>query len=437
MKFKIVFLLAVFTMTTFPIGLIAGDSDSVDDGVAADVISGKLPFINLSWGLLNYKGDLSKIDKIGNFHNPTFGVEMNVNYVFWNTLGLELHGLYGTLSHEQNTTSILHNFKTTMIGGGLNVSFHMNNGFILPVNAKIAPFIYVGVTPFVYWAQGDFINGDGYTYNYWSDGSIRNIDEKAANANEAIVIRRDYDFERSYRGVNGSDVLAIAYNMGGGFSFDITNWLAAQLRVSYSITNTDFLDGYEGGSEKDNYVFGNFGLTLNPNALLIALAGEDEEEEEELNVDDFLEMDSDGDGVPDLHDECSGTPAGTKVGANGCAKVNDSNKDRDSLSMMPDSLIVLRTNLCQDYPMLCGEGEDEYLELDGRSKRKITVEKRKDQQFESEVSVDKVLKIADLNHDGKVELPELYNAIELFFDGNKDISLPELRKLIDHFFDQY
>ncbi|MFT6716283.1 MAG: Ca2+-binding EF-hand superfamily protein, partial [Saprospiraceae bacterium] len=90
-----------------------------------------------------------------------------------------------------------------------------------------------------------------------------------------------------------------------------------------------------------------------------------------------------------------------------------------------------------DYPMLCGEGEDEYLELDGRSKRKITVEKRKDQQFESEVSVDKVLKIADLNHDGKVELPELYNAIELFFDGNKDISLPELRKLIDHFFDQY
>ncbi|MFT6747059.1 MAG: hypothetical protein ACJAZ2_001406 [Glaciecola sp.] len=427
MKLRIVFSLAILILAIVPSSLKAGDA-----------ISGKLPYINVSWGLLSYKGDLSKVEEIGTFHNPTFGIEYNANYVFWNTLGLELHGLYGTLSHEQNTTAILHNFKTTMIGGGLNVSFHLNNGFILPVNSKIGPFIYAGVTPFAYWAQGDFSNGDDFYYSYWSDGSIRNIDEKATNANEAVVIRRDYDYERSYRGINGDDLIAISYNMGGGFSFEITDWLAAQLRVSYSVTNSDFLDGYEGESGKDNYVFGNFGLTLDPNALLIALAtGEEEEEEEELNVDDFLTMDTDGDGVPDLHDKCSGTPGGTDVSSDGCAKSNGSSDETDSLSMMPDSLVVLRNNLCRDYPMLCGEGEDEYLEIDGRTKRKIEVEKREKEKFPNEVSVDKILKVADLNNDGKVELPELYNAIELFFDGKADISLPELRKLIDHFFDQY
>jgi hypothetical protein len=424
MKFKTFFLFAILTLLVSPMKLKAGDA-----------ISGKLPYVNVSWGLLNYKGDLSKIDQIGSYHNPTFGLETSVSYIFWDAVGLELHMLYGTLSHEQNTTAILHNFKTTMLGGGLNIAFHMNNGFILPVNAKIAPFIYGGVTPFIYYSQGDFINGDGDTYNYWSDGSIRNVNEDGENADDAIVIRRDYQFERSYRGVNNSNLIALGFNMGGGFSFDITNWLQARLRVSYTMTNSDFIDGYDGVAGNDKYVFGNFGLTVDPNLLQLVLGTKDDEED--LDVDDFLDLDTDGDGVRDLDDKCSGTPGGTAVGSDGCAKVNPDEQEVDSLSMMADSLVVLRKNLCNDYPMLCGQGEEEYLEIDGTSKRKIQVKKKKKQSFPDEVSVDDIMKVADLNNDGKVELPELYNAIELFFDGKADISLEQLRKLIDHFFDQY
>lgn len=427
MRFKIVFSIAVIALAALPAKVNAGEA-----------ISGKLPYVNVSWGLLNYKGDLSKIESIGNFHNPTFGVEASLSYVFWNTLGLELHGLYGTLSHEQNTTAILHNFRTTMIGGGLNLAFRMDNGFIFPVDSKFAPFVYIGATPFGYWAQGDLVDGNGERYHYWSDGSIRNINEEAPDADNAKVLRRNYSYETSYRGFNGDDILALAFNVGGGFTFEITNWLEAQLRVSYSMTNSDFVDGYEGGSDKDNYIFGNFGLTLDPNAFLVAIKGGSEEEGEDIDVDDFLSIDSDGDGIPDLDDKCSGTPLGTAVGSDGCAKVNPEEATVDSLSSMSDSLVVLRKNLCRDYPMLCGEGEEEYLELDGRSDRSIKMQQQeKAQDFPDELPVDKIMQVADFNKDGKVELPELYSAIEAFFDGTSDISLKQLRKLIDHFFDQY
>lgn len=401
------------------------------------VVSGKLPYVNVSWGLLNYKGDLSSVDQIGNYHNPTFGLELNLNYIFWNTLGVELHSLYGVVSHEQKTSRVTHNFRTLIIGGGVNVAFHFNNGFLLSKESKIAPFIYGGITPFVYWAMGDEVNGEGVKYHYWSDGSIRNLEERAPNADQAEVIQRDYDFERSYRGKNGNDLLAIAFNMGGGFKFKITDWLSAQLRASYSFTNTDFLDGYKGDHGEDGYIFGNFGFTVNPNLLKGVFKKKDkDDDEEDLNVDDFLAMDSDGDGVTDLNDRCSNTPMGTKVNGEGCPTEKPAEEEVDSLSMMADSLIVIRDNLCENYPLLCGEGEEEYLKLDGRSKRTITVPKKKKDDVD-QVSLDKILKRVDLNNDGKVELPELYNVIEEFFDKETDITLPQLRKLIDHFFDQY
>ena len=426
MKINLVLVFAFICMVTFTPNLKANG-----------VLSGKLPFINVSGGLLNYKGDLSKVSGIGKFHNPTFALEGSFGYVLWKTLGLELHLMTGTLSHEQNTSELLHNFKTTLIGGGLNVSFRFNNGFILSEDAKIAPFVFVGITTLAYWAQGDFLDAEGSKYYYWSDGSIRDIEEEVRTLQDPRVLERDYDYETSYRGINDDPPFALAYNVGVGFGFDVTKWLAAQMRVSYSFTNSDFLDGYKEEEGNDNFILGNFGFTVNPNTLLAVLKQDKEEENEDLDVSDFIALDTDGDGVPDLNDKCSGTPKGASVGVDGCAKDADQDKETDSLSIMADSLIVLRKNLCRDYPSLCGEGEEEYLAIDGRSERKIEVNKREKQEFPSDLPVDGILKKADMNGDGKLELPELYNAIELFFDGEADIKLSELRKLIDHFFDQY
>jgi OOP family OmpA-OmpF porin len=48
-------------------------------------------------------------------------------------------------------------------------------------------------------------------------------------------------------------------------------------------------------------------------------------------------LDSDGDGVPDSHDRCAGTPAGVKVDSHGCALDSDNDGVPDYMDQCPDT----------------------------------------------------------------------------------------------------
>jgi len=48
-------------------------------------------------------------------------------------------------------------------------------------------------------------------------------------------------------------------------------------------------------------------------------------------------LDSDGDGVPDSHDKCPGTPAGVEVDSNGCALDSDGDGVADYMDQCPDT----------------------------------------------------------------------------------------------------
>lgn len=419
---------------------------SSQESSAQEEVSKKLPYINVSTGLINYRGDLAYVKDVGQFHNPSFALELSASYIFLNSVEVELHGLYGISSHEQNTLQIRHNFETELYGGGVNLSFQFANGFILKKESKIAPFIYGGITPFAYFPRGDFKDANGNHYYYWSDGSLRNINEISTNAPSAVVVERDFEFERSYRSLKPFSTIALAYNAGFGARFFLNSWLSARLRLSYSFTNTDHFDGYEGGSSNDGFYLGSIGVTINPNVLKAKWSSkEDSSPEEDLNVDDFLSLDTDKDGVPDLSDKCAGTVKGHKVDEQGCSIEKEKEvkaSDVDSMAMMADSLTVIRETLCKNYPILCGESDPFYPEVNERSKRKgkKAAENKKSSETNTvpltDASMAEIVKIADTNNDGKVELPELYNAIEQFFDKGDQLSLPDLRKLIDHFFDQ-
>ncbi|MCK0153024.1 OmpA family protein [Alcanivorax sp. S6407] len=81
--------------------------------------------------------------------------------------------------------------------------------------------------------------------------------------------------------------------------------------------------------------------------------GDDEEEEQEEQpapVDNIV-SDSDGDGVPDEQDQCSGTPAGAQVDATGCELDDDGDgvaNSKDQCADTPAGALVDETG-CQQY----------------------------------------------------------------------------------------
>ncbi len=426
-KVKLIFsfvLLFAFCSTT----VLGQDSTAIET-------SNKLPFIGISFGLLNYHGELASVDNIGKFHNPGLAVQLNLNCVFKSVLGVELHTLYAAPSHEQRSLDVLHNFKTTVVGGGVNLLFYFDNGFMLKKDRKLSPFVLAGVTPFAYFPYGDFQDSNGNIYHYWTDGSIMSEPERGLNAGNAIELTKDFDYELSYRGKTGAPTFALAFNLGAGANFRVNKWLQAQLRLVYSPTSTDFVDGVSSDSKKDGFLVGSFGFNINPNLISKKADDSENEEGEDIDVDEFLALDGDGDGVPDLMDKCSGTIAGSKVNKQGCA-IEVKPSEIDSMAMISDSLIVVRKTLCEKYPMLCGENDSQYPEVNEASRRKKKKTKVKKDHI-SDSDIQRIVDIADLNKDGKVELPELYKAIEQFFDKGDELSLPQLRQLIDHFFDQY
>ena len=396
----------------------------------SDESKGVLPNIGLHIGLYNYKGEIGKLDKIGSIDNLTVGYQLNLNYVFWNTLGLELYGTYANLIQNQKTITLVHNFKTLILNSGLNFSLHLDNGFILPKNAKIAPFLFGGVSLINYYPFGDFKNANGDYYYYWTDGSIRDIDERAVNSSQAIIIEKDNEYETSYRGIKGDfSLFALAYNTGLGSEFKVNKWLSAEMRFAYCFTTTDMLDGLATTSGNDGYYVGSFGFVVNPNKIKKSIKKE-KSEKIDINFKELINMDSDGDGVPDLSDKCGSTVPKTKVNSKGCplVELKDSVASKTAAELS-DSLVTLRNQLCLFYPDLCNSDDTD--EINGIEKKKIE---------SSIVSQDKrtiqfIVSIADKNKDGKLVLAELYEAIELYFDDKIDLSLEELKKLIDSFFD--
>ena len=396
---------------------------------------GKLPEITVSAGLLYYKGDLAFINEVGNVYNPTLGYELGLSYNLWKTLGVELFGSFSRISQEQRTLSVLHNFRTDILSGGLNLYYRFDNDYLMKSGGVLAPFIMVGIAPIAFFPYGDAVDGDGNPYHYWSDGSIRNIAEDAPNARDAVEIEKDYEYELSYRGVNQVPLINYAINFGAGTRIQVNSWMAAQLRVTYSFTGTDYLDGIEvGNTNKDGYFYGALGLVINPNKISLKKS----EEEEDFDVSEFLAIDSDGDGVADIEDLCPNSAEGSTVNKDGCTEGEELvSSDIDSLSMFPDSLTVLRQKICMNYPTLCYADESEYIKIDGTYDINNYEKKEELKALEEQVSMSKIIKIADRDKNGQVELPEVYYAIERFFDEGKGLTLTELRKLIEFFFDQF
>lgn len=436
---------------------IAQAQETPDSSSTNKDTSGLSPiYYNVGVGLLNYRGDVGVIKDLGTTENLQFGFQAGAEYKITSSLGISLNGGYATLTKNERNGDSNRNFQSKVINAGLSASFHFANGFILAEDYPIDPFISIGIDFLSFNSKTDSLDASGNKYFYWEDGSIRDIAYDPDNI--GTKLSRDYKYETKIP-TNEEGDIPFAFPVAIGFDFHINSYLKARIKQSISITNTDFIDGFVGGKANDVLMYSSISFVFNPSGL-----GERSKKHKEYDDIDFtalLKADSDADGILDIDDKCQFTDEGIKVDKHGCPLDDDhdgipNHLDQDNKTKksalevdtngvaVPDSLIAreaidtvvtLRDELCQFYPSMC-QGEESDIEFQLLNVGKADKSLISSRVEPSKKSIEEIIKLCDINGNGRITSKEIYESIDNYFDGKVDLALGDIHKLIDYFFEQ-
>ena len=429
------------------------------DSTSSDSISARVPLTySIGVGLYAYRGDIGFIEELGTTENLQPAYQIGAEYKITSSIGINLNASYGSLVKNEKSGDSNRNFKSVVISGGLSLSFHFANGFILAENYDIDPFISIGFDVLSFNPKTDLVDANGNTYFYWGDGSIRNVAyENPMPTNTELY--RDYEYETDLIS-DSENKIGFAAPISLGFNFSVTPYFKTQLKQTVSLTNTDFLDGHIAGKADDVYMFSSMSLIFNP-AGIVAKKKETSNFE---NIDfvALLKADTDADGVLDIDDKCNDTEDNVQVDRNGCPEDKDKdgipdhmddeiNTDKNAAQIdtngvaISDSTIArealdslnftLREELCIYYPSMCQGDESDIkhgILNNGRADKSLISARAE----KSKKPIEDILKICDTNADGKITSEEIYESIDNYFDGKVPLELGDIHKLIDFYFEQ-
>lgn len=293
------------------------------------------PTIGLGTGLFSYYGDIYG----KHFQNPSvsrIAYDLSVGQRLTDYMQLNFYVLFGQLGANErmapNSRNL--NFNSHIRAGGVNVVYNFGN--FLPKKRNASPYISLGVESFEFLSKTDLRDANGNIYYYWSDGTIRNIDESSPLAPNAVELHRDYTYEsdirtQNYDGFGKYAERSWAIPVGAGAIMKINDYWDFKIGATMHFTFTDYIDGVTakstgnriGNSKNDNFMMTSFSLHYN-----LGTKRKDPEvnTEEQFKDIDFFALDLedlDKDGVPDAKDSCQGTPAGIPVDAKGCPLDDD------------------------------------------------------------------------------------------------------------------
>ena len=291
------------------------------------------PKISIGMGRLGYHGDLYK----RHFQSPLtarMAYDLNNSQRLTRYLQLNFNIMFGKLGANEYSSNRHENFQSEIRSGGLNLLYDFGN--FIPDYYKVRPFISLGVSGFEFLSKTDLKDKDGNTYFYWSDGSIKDMAEGSAYAQNAKDLVRDYYYETDIRELNADGFgkyqeRAWSFPIGAGFLMKVTDRVDVKLNFQYFFSTTDYLDGISnkslgnrvGTKQRDNYTYTSFALQYD----LIAKPRQKQKLQKDTLSDSFWlafdKEDRDKDGVVDMMDECQGTPEGVKVDAKGCPLDDD------------------------------------------------------------------------------------------------------------------
>jgi opacity protein-like surface antigen len=404
----------------------------------------QLPSIAIGTGVLSFDGDIGTGVDLSSLSRVRGGYNLTAEQRIGPVLGISFNGIYGKLADSENRSKSNRNFESKIIQADLNLVIHLDNDFLFKRSSIFAPYLFAGFGYLKFDPYGDLTDKNGVKYNYWADGTIRNLPDSTMGAK---IIQRDYTYETKLNDSAKYSNSTFALPIGLGVNLKIVDNLYIDLGATYYMTMSDWIDNYKSG-KNDSYIFANISVQFN--------FGKPYDDSnpvyQTVDFSSLDNLDTDEDGVKDGADVCPGTPKGVKITANGCPEDSDLDGVADYLDKEPltksgafvdengvtitekmiserqseySALATERSNLFNENPSL------KYLkEVEAKSKS------ARKSNPKGGNSIPFALKSADVNNDGFISTDEISKAIDSFFEGDSDFTVEKLNDLIDFFFDQ-
>lgn len=257
-----------------------------------------------SYSLLQYSGELDNQFFDINKRNDGGGMSV-IRYINPSIdwiMGIDYYRI--NISGTIDTAS--YNSKGNVFTPNFLLTYKFNNGYLLSVNSFLKPYVGAGFGYLIGGTKGAGYNLKGEEFSHF-------IDE-------------------------------VSLNYVVGVKTNITRSVSFFVELNGLLATTEEFDGAAIDMKNDKYAGGRAGL-------IIRLGHH---------------KDTDGDGVPDIDDECPDTPPGVKVDEHGCPRDRDKDGIPDYLDDCPDNPGLPEFNGCPDTD---GDGipdhEDDCPELPG------------------------------------------------------------------------
>ena len=275
------------------------------------------------------------------------GYEFRASTPVTEWLEVGLFAQHGQLGANERGLERNLNFKSRVTTGGLQFTYNFQH-FLKP-DRVIEPYISLGFESVEFLSKTDLYDEGGRAYNYWSDGTIRDIAENAPNAADAVLLQRDYTYESDIReldldGFGKYTERSWGVPIGFGAKMRLGGGFDLRFGATLHYTFTDLMDGVTdesvkeraGDSKNDRFLFAGASLSY---ALDLDHKKRKKKEEPQLTPEQMdilvLHDDEDGDGVTDFKDDCPHTPAGAKVNEHGCSIDTDGDGVPDGVDEEP------------------------------------------------------------------------------------------------------
>jgi hypothetical protein len=392
-------------------------------------------------GGLKFLGDVGKKGNANFFSDMRLGYNLGVEYRIGKVLGIGLDGMYGKLAGTDNDKTSHANFQSQIMGGSLNLFAFFDR--LGEKEKDVSIYAQAGFGFLMFDPYGDLRNGNGTVYNYWSDGSIRNLSESAANDPISSTLKRDYTYETQLKDslVNYSrNTFYIPLGLGAKFNIGFRTSL--RVGATYNLCMSDYIDNVKSGGN-DSWVAANVGLNVH-------FGKRPKDAYSNVDFKSVDNSDTDGDGVKDLDDKCLGTPKGVKVDGSGCPD----DKDGDGIYDYMDKELNTKKGAIVDANGVTIDQEAmarRQLEWDSLSTERsegfnnapsLTYLKEVEAKAKENIAKAGAVKIpaefqaADYNKDGYISAAEITQTIDGFFEGESSFTVEKINKLIDFFFEQ-
>lgn len=408
-----------------------------------------MPVIGIAFGTMHFFGDVRNsfptplTDKSGfkvNVSSPPFDRKR--------TFLINFSLLFGEVTgNERSITDMERNLNFNSTINSFGVGLEYNFGHLYEKESPVLqPFVSLGFEAFLFNAKGDLWRGN-VKYNYWSDGTIRDIPQAGAGSIRSEVMMRDWDYETDLReadlyGLGNYRQSNFAVPLDIGLDFNISERMKMRMGASFHFTFTDLIDnvssegeGITGNTANDHFAFTYVGLQLD-------LFSEPKVRTEELlfaELDDFdylMFEDEDGDGVVDGVDDCSGTPDGVDVDSTGCPF----DDDLDGVPNYMDDEDSPAGAMVNERGVEMTEGELETLlatrEAISRSELDLYLVPSEQRERMVLDQMDAKFHVLDLDGDKYLSFDELLLAIDDFFDFKSFMDTDEVYEVINFFFAQ-